>query len=186
MSLAGVNWFVLWEESLPSLAAQNKYQPFPCKTASTNPPHHHHLFCLYFIFLKAARSPTFPSPSALKIPLPSILWFFFSPSAEIIDHVTSSFLFPSVRRSLFLLFPARSAALCGSVLSSLALCETPTQGLREMNGLIPEGKEWNITWCARTCTDARSVTMWGGYTHGVVQYTYTHTHTRMPWSWQLW
>ena len=55
--------------------------------------------------------------------------------------ITVASLFLPSEKIYFYFFPPCSPALPCSVLSSLALCVTPTQGLREMNGLIPVGKE---------------------------------------------
>ncbi len=92
-------------------------------------------------------------------------------------------LFSAIQKIYFYFFPPRSPALPCSILSSLALCVTPTQGLREMNGLIPVGKEWNITWCAHTCTNTHTHTDSEGYmntmcgTVHILKYTLAHTHT---------
>lgn len=138
MSHAGLNWFVLWEESLSLLSGGKRASVFlpPCSTASTqistfpvfllkNRPHPHH---------SPHENPSFINTSIFRQR----------------DYLSLSPLF-SHPESLFLLFSFLTQTLPCSILSSLAPCETPTQGLREMNGLILKGKERSITWCAHTC-----------------------------------
>ena len=113
----------------------------------------------------------------MKIPHSSILRFLRR------NYRSLSSLFLPSEKIYFYFFPPRSPALPCSILSSLALCVTPTQGLREMNGLIPVGKEWNITWCAHTCTthththadnEGHRNTLCG--TVHMLKYTLRHTH----------
>lgn len=175
MSRAGVNWFVLWEESLALLLEKKKAV---CSSPSLQRCKHQSLPSLYSFFFLKNR----PRPDRSWHENPSFI------NTSIFGHGDYLSLSPLFchRNSLFLLFlPPHSPTLPCSVLSSLAPCETPTQGLREMNGLILKGKEWSITWCTKihTYSDNERHAMksfWGTaqvYMLKHIVYTHMYTHS---------
>lgn len=158
-----------------------------------------------FAFREKKSRLFFSLPAALQAPISTFPVFFFflknRPRPDRSWHENPSFINTSIfghggylslsplfchRNSLFLLFlPPHSPTLPCSVLSSLAPCETPTQGLREMNGLILKGKEWSITWCTKihTYSDNERHAMksfWGTaqvYMLKHIVYTHMYTHS---------
>lgn len=157
MSQGGVNWFVLWEECLPLLSTNPQFlNPLPpCRSTASNSIR---LLCPY------SKPPTFPMLPAWKC----LIYQYFDFCTGIIDqrHLVSAVQ----RKIYFYFFPSRSPALPCSILSSLTLCVTPTQGLWEMNGLIPVGMEWNMT-CTRWQREAPE--------HTIKYSTHTQMHTAL-------